>query len=159
PYLLRDEESMRSSPSAQSQFRIFDIKGWHEDASAQVAVMSSADITTARRIISSQSSILAERCKALEQNLREVGIVDKALEASKVRPQFNLTLTPSAAPRPQKWRSSSSENIARRKWEPAPPDRQITDWLFASAPPGSTLAVCGLRPHEPIAKQLKARGY
>lgn len=150
---------MRPLPPGQGKPRIFEIKGWHEDASAQVAIKFSAEIATARRIISSQSNVLAERCKTLEQSLREAGIVDKALEASKVRPHFKLAITHAGDPPPQNWRSRGSESLPRREWEPAPADRQITDWLSASAPEGSTFVVSGLKPHEALARQLKSKGY
>ena len=150
---------MRPLTLSQGQTQIFEIRGWHEDAGAQVAVTCSADIATARRLISSQAGQLEKRCAALEKSLRKAGVVDKAVEASKIRPVFDLEIARALEPAPLNWRSSPRASSARREWEKAPGDRSIIDWLSAAAPKNATIVTSSTKPPETLNKQLQSRGF
>jgi len=145
-----------SPPKARPQY--FEIKGWHEDACAQVAVANRAEIEAARDVIALQADLLAARCEKLDEALRKAGIVDQALEKSKIRPQFDLAVTSSDQPSRQSWRKSGLEREPR-KWEVALGSQTIIDWLSARAATDSTFVVSGRDFHTAPHEELRKRGF
>lgn len=145
-----------SPPEAPSHY--FRIKGWHEDACAQIAIASKAEIQAARDIISSQADLLAARCERLDDSLRRAGIIDQALEKSKVRHRFDLAVTGTDQPSRQSWRKPRLRSRPSA-WEAAPGDQTIGDWLSANAGAGSLFIVSGRDFHAAPHDELRRRGF
>ena len=145
----------RCSPD---QPRYFAIKGWHKDASAQVAICTAADIITARRIIASQVAALAERCEQLDRNLQQSANFDVEVEKSKTRPLFELTISKGGKHPTRAWRHQPQNDTRPRERETAPNNQNVAGWLATNASEGAAYLACGLASYNGLSAQIKKSG-